>query len=345
LLRAAVLLTLARAGTPRLAAQERAPEMTLRLALPDWLGACLTPVNLRTSLDAALARARSEGLHAVDLQVELRASEPGEPGSALLELRAWHGPRYLGSRMLPIRKSQCGSAPALVSRTLVMLARNPAADGGEDRPPPSAAKPEPAMRSSPADDLQRIAEPPAPAFWVSPLAQPARPRFKLGAGLAALLGVLPRPATTLRLEAETKPEFFSLRLRGSWFWQQTRASAPGSSVRFDGYELALHACLEWLLDAWPLVHARVCLGPGASSLRAAARGWPLDKALSVTLGSQLEAALPLSGSTWLRAGMGLGVALLRPRFVLRPTDRQDAITLPSPDLLQAELGIGLVQVL
>jgi hypothetical protein len=70
------------------------------------------------------------------------------------------------------------------------------------------------------------------------------------------------------------------------------------------------------------------------------RGWQLDSGVSVTLGSQLEAAVPLGGSTWLRAGTGLGVALLRPRFVLRP-----AITLPSPALLQAELGVSLVQLL
>jgi hypothetical protein len=233
------------------------------------------------------------------------------------------------------------------------------------------ATPEPATRDvdepAEADEpdtptLPALPDHPPPTAAITPLApEPIGPPlffprppdderlpFKLVAGLSMWLGVLPLPAAALQLEAESAPAFFSVRLRGTLLLPQTRSLAEGT-VRYGGFDLALHACLEWMLDSLPLLHTRVCLGPSARGLQAAAHDFQRDNGasteLSVNIGTQLEAAVSLSDSTSLRVGLGGGIALSRPRFLLELANSTNRLGLPSPDLFNAEVGLSLVQVL
>jgi hypothetical protein len=98
------------------------------------------------------------------------------------------------------------------------------------------------------------------------------------------------------------------------------------------YELTWQACGSWRVAAHPPLSLRLCAGPRLTFMQSASRDLRVrnEGALEPLLYAlaRPEVALALGEHSALWLGAGLGMALLRPRFVLHfEAERSTVLTL------------------
>jgi hypothetical protein len=83
-------------------------------------------------------------------------------------------------------------------------------------------------------------------------------------------------------------------------------------------------------------------------MRATARNFVLQNdqvtELVLSFGALPDVRLALGEATWLQLGVGAAVVLQRPRFVLQFQTAGQRSELSGPQVVRAELGLGLVQI-
>lgn len=175
---------------------------------------------------------------------------------------------------------------------------------------------------------------------------PTAARFALSAGAQVLLGVLPRAALGLQLQAATVWRPVAIRLSASALLPQALAVAEGS-IHWQSYELALEACSAGLQPLERLT-VRLCGGPRAGLMYARSERFALQtegaSAALLYMGLLPEVSLRLGDASWLQLGAGVALALMRPRFfvALDGGDRVRVFDDPAP--VRAELTLSWTQI-
>jgi hypothetical protein len=337
LLGVAIALQLA-AATAASPAKAQAPvdPILLDAQLPDRLQRCVSAERLQTSYERARAEhAQERGAEpqSEPLRVELRVSGDERSDPVQLELRAFHGARSFGVRVLPVRVRDCGALADTLALVLELLSRS--APAQPTAPPEAAPPPQPTAASD--TELPPIMKLPRPRSGTEPT-------WGAGLGIGAFFGALPDAAPTLQLLAAFRIPLLQLRLRATIVWPQ-RSTILEGSVQMNAYELAVEGCPTWELEPWAL---RLCVGPHFGIVHAASRGFIVRNRnateLSLYFGVLPELALALTATTWLQLSGGIAVALQRPKFALELQDVATPLALDGPNVLRTEIGLTVLQI-
>jgi len=301
----------------------------------------------------AIAKAVEDrlGRHAIvspaeaDLSIEARADRSGHPllWHAVVVLRRADG-EILGIRELGSAADDCSelrSAVALATALMIdpdaaLAARDSAAPESPLAPPPPAP---PAAPPATQIIYQRV-EVPVPVVTPSP---PGGWLVEPSAAFALGFGLLPSIAAGVRVGVSVAPpRVWAFEASGGAWGNQTAPAAQGALVRFSMADAGLAVCPLRLGERGrPSLSA--CAGAEVAFLQSESQGFvaprsSLDPALNLVALGHLS--LPVAAGISVRAGGGIGLAVLRDRFVYEDAMKATQIVSAAP-LVTAECDMGL----
>lgn len=296
--------------------------------IPTQLQGCITPESLKIGYQHGMAAIGMTDTRGVNLVVKLQTLPSNDPNTMRIELTAISWGRPLGTRRLRVKASDCAALPRGFGDVIARMAYEATAQDVSRR-------------------RQLIAPPPFQEEATAIESPPPSEYVALGAGAAVAGAQLPATALGLQLQASSTNYPVSLRLKVALLWPQRHKLPEGEIVAY-AIDIALEMCPGFRLPNWERLALRVCIGPRVSVEHARAQRFPTpDQSMErafIYFGFTPEAALRLSGATWLQLSAGLALGIVRPPIQLGVDSQRRSVELPDASPLRRELIASIVQV-